>query len=43
LQLIATEGLRRYGYHEDAGRIRDKFLSLVLDVFSSLPPARNRW
>ena len=35
LQLLAIEGLRRYGYDEDAGRIRNKFLSLVVEVFES--------
>jgi alpha,alpha-trehalase len=29
LQMIAVEGLRRYGYNEDAARIAMKFLSLV--------------
>ncbi|HEY1949442.1 MAG TPA: trehalase family glycosidase [Bryobacteraceae bacterium] len=29
LQMIAVEGLRRYGYHEDAGRISLKWLTLV--------------
>ena len=29
LQMIAVEGLRRYGYNEDAERISMKFLSLV--------------
>jgi alpha,alpha-trehalase len=33
LQLLAVEGLRRHGYTEDADRIRDEFLSLVLEVF----------
>jgi alpha,alpha-trehalase len=29
LQMIAVEGLRRYGYHEDAERISLKWLALV--------------
>ena len=29
LEMIAVEGLRRYGYNEDAERISMKFLSLV--------------
>jgi len=29
LQLIAVEGLRRYGYHEDADRLARKFIALV--------------
>jgi len=33
LQLIAVEGLRRYGYNSDADRIAEKFLSMVQDEF----------
>ncbi|MBV9405574.1 MAG: trehalase, partial [Acidobacteriaceae bacterium] len=33
LQMIAVEGLRRYGYNEDADRISIKFLSLVRREF----------
>ncbi len=33
LQMIAVEGLRRYGYNEDAERISMKFLSLVRREF----------
>jgi len=33
LELIAVEGLRRYGYNQDADRISEKFLSLVLDQY----------
>jgi alpha,alpha-trehalase len=33
LQLIAVEGLRRYGYNDDANRIAEKFLSMVHDEF----------
>ena len=33
LQLLAVEGLRRYGFAEDANRISHKFLSMVLDEF----------
>ncbi|MFZ0480619.1 MAG: trehalase family glycosidase [Terriglobales bacterium] len=33
IQLIAVEGLRRYGYKTDADRISYKFLSMVLDNF----------
>ena len=33
LQIIAVDGLRRYGYREDADRIARKFLSLVVDDF----------
>jgi len=33
IQLIAVEGLRRYGYQEAADRISYEFLSMVLDNF----------
>jgi len=33
LQMIAVEGLRRYGYSEDANRISQKWLSLVLQEY----------
>jgi len=33
IQLIAVEGLRRYGYNVDADRISNKFLSMVLANF----------
>jgi alpha,alpha-trehalase len=33
IQLLAVEGLRRYGYNTDADRISDKFLSMVLANF----------
>jgi alpha,alpha-trehalase len=33
LELIAVEGLRRYGYDDDANRIAEKFLSMVHDEF----------
>jgi alpha,alpha-trehalase len=33
LELIAIEGLRRYGYNEDANRIAEKFLSMVHHEF----------
>ncbi len=33
LQMIAVEGLRRYGYSEDADRISQKWLSLVLQEY----------
>jgi alpha,alpha-trehalase len=34
LQLIAVDGLRRYGFEEDADRLAAKFLSLVAKEFS---------
>ena len=33
LQMIAVQGLRRYGYKEDANRISNRFLALVLQEF----------
>jgi alpha,alpha-trehalase len=33
LELIAVEGLRRYGYNEDANRIAGKFLGMVQQEF----------
>jgi len=33
IQLLAIEGLRRYGYGKDADRISGKFLSMVLENF----------
>jgi alpha,alpha-trehalase len=33
IQLLAVEGLRRYGYAADANRISAKFLSMVLENF----------
>ena len=34
MQLIAIEGLRRYGYHAEADRITANFLSLILKEFA---------
>jgi alpha,alpha-trehalase len=34
IQLLAVEGLRRYGYNEDADRISCEFLGMVLDNFA---------
>jgi alpha,alpha-trehalase len=33
LQLLAAEGLRRYGFEEDANRLSSAFLSTVLENF----------
>ena len=33
LQLIAVKGLRRYGYHQEADRIAQRFISLVVADF----------
>jgi alpha,alpha-trehalase len=35
LQMIAVEGLRRYGYRQDADRVARKFVSLVVDDFTA--------
>jgi len=35
LQLIAVDGLRRYGFQTDADRIARKFVSLVVDDFTA--------
>jgi len=35
LQLIAVDGLRRYGYQQDADRVARKFVSLVVDDFTA--------
>jgi alpha,alpha-trehalase len=35
LELIAVEGMRRYGYGRDADRVSKEFLSLVLDQYRS--------
>jgi alpha,alpha-trehalase len=35
LQLIAVEGLRRYGYQAEADRISEKFLSMVAEQYFS--------
>jgi len=35
MQMIAVEGLRRYGYNTEADRITEKFLSLILKEFIS--------
>jgi alpha,alpha-trehalase len=36
LQMIAVEGLRRYGYDADADRISNEFLSLVQDEYNKV-------
>ena len=35
LQLMAVDGLRRYGYDADANRLATKFVSLVVDDFDA--------
>lgn len=34
LQMVAVDGLRRYGYHRQADRVACKFLSLILEDFA---------
>ena len=43
VQLLAAEGLRRYGYHQDADRISVKFLSMVLDNFEREGNIREKY
>jgi alpha,alpha-trehalase len=43
LQLIAVEGLRRYGFEEAADRVSVKFLSMVLDDFKKHGTIREKY
>jgi alpha,alpha-trehalase len=43
IQLIAVEGLRRYGYNADADRISYKFLSMVLANFERDANIREKY
>jgi alpha,alpha-trehalase len=43
MQLIAVEGLRRYGYNADADRISYKFLSMVLANFERDANIREKY
>ena len=43
LQLIAVEGLRRYGYDADANRISYKFLSMILEDFENEKHLREKY
>ena len=43
LQLIAVQGLRRYGYTTDADRISYKFLSMILDDFETEKHIREKY
>ena len=43
LQLIAIEGLHRYGYDADANRISYKFLSMILADFESEKHIREKY
>jgi len=43
IQLLAVEGLRRYGYSADANRITEKFLSMVLKNFRTDHTIREKY
>ena len=43
IQLLAVEGLRRYGFDEDANRISYKFLSMVLENFQKDHTIREKY
>jgi alpha,alpha-trehalase len=43
IQLLAVEGLRRYGYNAEADRISDKFLSMVLANFTRDENIREKY
>lgn len=43
IQLLAVEGLRRYGYAADANRISEKFLSMVLRNFRTDHTIREKY
>jgi len=43
IQLLAVEGLRRYGYNAEAGRISIKFLSMVLVNFERDANIREKY
>jgi alpha,alpha-trehalase len=43
LQLIAVEGLRRYGYDADADRISLKFLNMIVQDFESEKHIREKY
>ncbi|MGA7554518.1 MAG: trehalase family glycosidase, partial [Candidatus Acidiferrales bacterium] len=43
IQLLAVEGMRRYGYEEDANRISYKFLAMVLENFARNKTVREKY
>ncbi|HXX70808.1 MAG TPA: trehalase family glycosidase, partial [Candidatus Acidoferrum sp.] len=43
IQLLAIEGLRRYGYDRDADRITESFLSMVLENFRTDHTLREKY
>jgi alpha,alpha-trehalase len=43
IQLLAVEGMRRYGYDDDANRVSYKFLSMVLENFERTKTIREKY
>jgi len=43
VQLLAIEGLRRYGYDRDADRLTERFLSMVLENFRTDHTLREKY
>lgn len=43
IQLLAVEGLRRYGYTEEAQRISDNFLSMIVENFEREHTIREKY
>jgi len=43
IQLLAVEGMRRYGFADDANRISYKFLSMVLENFERTKTIREKY
>jgi len=43
IQLLAVEGMRRYGYNPDADRVSSKFLSTVLENFERDKTIREKY
>jgi alpha,alpha-trehalase len=43
LQLLAIEGMRRYGYNADADRVSTEFLSMVLQNFERDKTIREKY
>lgn len=43
IQLLAVEGMRRYGYEADANRVSYKFLSMVLENFERTKTIREKY
>jgi alpha,alpha-trehalase len=43
IQLLAVEGLRRYGYNAEANRISDNFISMIVDNFEREHTIREKY